>query len=495
MNQKIQQFKQTLKELQFYRCANTLLSWDMYTQTPEKGYDDMADALTFFSTKEFELMTGDTFFDLLKEMRKDENYSLLDEGLQFTVRTMLRDLEKQRRIPQAFFSEFVAEKSASQKAWETAKRTSDFSVFAPHLEKLIEMTKQECAYTDPGRDVYTVLLDRYEEGMTSEDIDRVFEELKEGLLPMLEEILAKPHPATSIYDPVYDKDAQKKVQALLLDYIGFSFESGATGESEHPFTTGFSRYDVRVTNHFREHDPIGPMFSAIHEGGHAIFEQNVDPALKGTAADDCCYMGIHESQSRFFENILGRRRSFWVPIYGKVQELLPELKDVTLDEFVREINHVQNSFIRTEADEVTYCLHIILRYEMEQAIFRDHVSVDELPALWNRKMQEYLHITPKNDAEGILQDMHWSDASFGYFPSYLLGSIYDGMFLEAMAADLGDIDALLEKGQISVIVRWLNEKIHRYGSLRLPKEVIENVCGKPLSAGPLLKYFREKYLG
>ena len=161
------------------------------------------------------------------------------------------------------------------------------------------------------------------------------------------------------------------------------------------------------------------MFSAIHEGGHAIFEQNVDPALEGTAADDCCYMGIHESQSRFFENILGRRKSFWIPVYSQIQELLPDLKQISLDEFVSEVNHVQNSFIRTQADEVTYCLHIILRYEMEQEIFRNHASVDSLPALWNEKMQKYLNLTPENDAQGILQDMHWSDASFGYFPSYL----------------------------------------------------------------------------
>ena len=482
-----------LKELNYYNCINTLLSWDLYTATPKAGFDDMADALTFLSTKQFELSTSDSFFELLGEMRKEENYQDLSEGLRFTVRTMLRDLEKQRRIPAAFFSEFVAAKSASMKAWEEAKRQSDFSLFAPHLEKLIEMTKQQCAYTDPGKEVYNVLLDQYEEGMTSDEIDRVFEELKAGLLPLLDRILAAPEPVSVIYTKTYDPDDQKKVQKLLLEYIGFSFEKGTTAESEHPFTTGFSPDDVRVTNHFRENDPIGPMFSAIHEGGHAIFQQNCDPALKDTAAEDCFYMGVHESQSRFFENILGRRKSFWVPIYDQVQKLLPGLSGTDLDTFVREINHVKNSFIRTEADEVTYCLHIILRYEMEQAIFRDHVPVSELPALWNQKMQDYLHIIPPDDAHGILQDMHWSDSSFGYFPSYLLGNIYDGMFLEQMQQDLGDLDALLESGQIAVIRGWLNEKIHRYGALRLPKEVIANVCGQELSAKGLLSYFEKKY--
>ncbi len=235
------------------------------------------------------------------------------------------------------------------------------------------------------------------------------------------------------------------------------------------------------------------MFSAIHEGGHAIFEQNVNPAFNGTVAGSCGYMGVHESQSRFYENILGRNKNFWIPVYDKLGELLPQFKEITLDEFYREINHVRNSFIRTEADEVTYCFHIIIRYEIEKAIFRENISVDQLPELWNQKMQEYLQITPANDAEGILQDMHWSDGSFGYFPSYLLGSIYDGMFLDALEAEMGSVDTILKEGRIKEITKWLNEKIHQYGSTRTPKEVIAQVCGKEISAEPLIRYFKKKY--
>lgn len=204
-------------------------------------------------------------------------------------------------------------------------------------------------------------------------------------------------------------------------------------------------------------------------------------------------MGIHESQSRFYENILGRNKNFWVPVYEQVQQKLLPLQNVSLEEFYREINHVRNSFIRTEADELTYCFHIIIRYEIEKAIFRDHVKVEELPALWNAKMQEYLQITPANDAEGILQDMHWSDGSFGYFPSYLLGSIYDGMYLEALEAELGSVDELLAAGRIREITQWLNEKIHWYGSTREPKEVIENVCGREVSARASDSLFENKY--
>ncbi len=280
---------------------------------------------------------------------------------------------------------------------------------------------------------------------------------------------------------------------MLLEYIGFRRDAGCVGETEHPFTLNFNSKDVRISNHYHEDEPISAMFSAIHEGGHGIFEQNVNPDYDNTAAGSCSYMGIHESQSRFYENILGRRRSFWAPIYDRLGELLPEFKEIPFDAFYRRINRVKNSLIRTEADEVTYCFHIILRYEMEKAIFRDHVAVEDLPALWNQKMQEYLHITPQNDAEGILQDMHWSDGSFGYFPSYLLGSIYDGMYLETVEEELGSVDKLLEEGRVGEITKWLNTHIHQYGSTRTPKEVLAAVCGREVSAKPLMRYFTEKY--
>lgn len=280
---------------------------------------------------------------------------------------------------------------------------------------------------------------------------------------------------------------------MLLDYIGFDTDAGATAESEHPFTTDLCIGDVRVTNHYKEDDPLSAMFSAIHEGGHAIFGQSIDPAYEGTALEQVNMMGLHESQSRFFENILGRRISFWEPIYGKLGELLPQFRQIPPETFDRAINDVHPSLIRTEADEVTYCLHIILRYEIEKAIFRDNVPVDDLPQLWNDKMEELLGIRPENDAEGILQDMHWSDGSFGYFPSYLLGSMYDGMFLEALEKEKGSVDTILREGRIHEITAWLNENIHRHGSRYTSAEVLERVCGQALSAQPLLHYFNEKY--
>lgn len=487
------QFQEYLKKMNYYRRATTLFDWDLYTQTPKKGYEGMADALSYFSTEAFVLSTSPELEELLNKLAQPEEYDQLDVGMQYTVRVMKRDLEKSKRIPKEFFTSYISAQSASRQAWQEAKQANDFSIFAPHLKKIIEMTAQKAAYTDPGKDIYEVLLGQFEEGMDSASIDKVFTELKSGLLPLVSKILAAPQPDSKKFQAHYDIHAQKAVQDFLLRYIGFSFDAGLTAESEHPFTLGFSGKDLRITNHFHENDVLSAIFSAIHEGGHAIFGQNVNPAFEGTPADDCCYMGIHESQSRFYENILGRNKNFWTPIYPQLQELLPPLQKISLEEFYQEINHVQNSFIRTDADEVTYCLHIIIRYEIEQAIFRDHLPVEELPALWKQKMQEYLQITPSNDSEGILQDIHWADGSFGYFPSYLLGSIYDGMFLNALEEDLGSVDQILADGNILSITKWLNTKIHQYGSTRLPQEVIQAVCGKELSASPLLDYFTKKY--
>lgn len=493
MNDKLEQLQKYLEKMEQFNHVNILLYWDMRTNTPKEGFAGHSDALTYFSTEQFSMSTSDELKTLLDTLAEPEEFEKLDDKWKFVVNKMKTDMDRNRRIPKEFYESFVKAQSESENAWEEAKEKADFSIFAPHLQKMIDMTAEMTGYTDPEKEVYDALLDQYEKGMDSATMDRLFEDLKAELIPLVQKVLAAKQPDDSKFHASFDKNAQKEVEKLLLSYIGFDWNRGTTGESTHPFTLNFSSKDVRVTNHFCEHDPLSAMYSAIHEGGHAIFEQNVNPDYDGTVAGSCSYMGIHESQSRFYENILGRNKNFWIPVYAKVQEKMPQLQDVSLDEFYKEVNHVRNSFIRTEADELTYCFHIILRYEIEKAIFRDHVKVEELPALWNQKMQEYLQITPADDAEGILQDMHWSDGSFGYFPSYLLGSIYDGMYLDRLEEELGSVDALLAEGRISEITKWLNEKIHQYGSTRSPKEVIRYVCGKEVSAEPLIRYFKEKY--
>lgn len=493
MSENLKDLKDYIEKMNRYSHVVTLLQWDMYTGVPKEGYDKHADSLAYFSTEQFQMSVDPKLGEMLDLLNTEEEYEKLNEDWKFIVKRMKRDFDRNKKIPTKLYGEYVRALSESQRAWEEAKNASAFEIFAPHLKNLIALVEKLTACTDPEKEIYDALLNQYEEGMDSETIDRIFGELKEELIPMIQKITAVKFPENPKFRGYYDPDIQEKVQKMLLDYIGFRWSRGAVGRTEHPFTMNFTSKDVRVTNHYHEDNALSAIFSAIHEGGHGIFEQNVKGEFDGTVAGSCGYMGIHESQSRFYENIMGRNINFWLPIYEKLQKLLPGFADITLEEFYKEINRVENSFIRVEADELTYCQHIILRYEMEKAIFRDYVPVEELPKLWNEKMQEYLQITPENDRVGILQDMHWSGGSFGYFPTYLLGSIYDGMLLEQVEEELGELDTLLQEGRIQEITKWLNEKIHVYGSSRLPKDTIYEVCKKEVSAQPLIKYFKEKY--
>ncbi|SCX07797.1 carboxypeptidase Taq [Lachnospiraceae bacterium YSD2013] len=493
MSELLDKFKAYLAETTNLGHASTLLYWDLETSMPKEGFKGHSDALAYLSTESFKRSTSTEMGEFLDKLSAPAEFDALDSDWKYIVKQMKKNYDENKRVPADFYHDFIVAQNEAGVAWQDAKAKKDFSIFAPHLEKMIDFTKKMMGYMRPHMEVYDALLDSYEEGMDSATYDRVFNELKEGLLPLLNKILAAKPYDESKFKKEYDIPAQKAVEKFLLEYIGFSFDKGCTGETEHPFTLNFNSKDVRVSNHFRTDNAVDPMFSAIHEGGHAIFEQNVAERLDDTVAGSCNYLGLHESQSRFYENVLGRNINFWKPIYAKLQEIDPDFKDITIDEFYRYINSVKNSLIRTQADEVTYCLHVIVRYEIEQEIFRNNVPVSELPALWNKKMEEYLHITPPTDAEGILQDMHWSDGSFGYFPTYLLGTIYDGMFLEAVEKDLGSIDTVLAEGRIKDITKWLNEHIHQYGSSRKPKEVIQAVCGREVSAQPILKYFTEKY--
>lgn len=493
MNALSEKLQSYLHEISLYERAVTLMQWDLATQTPKKGVEAMQEAVSTFSTKAFAMWTAPEYAKMLRALAQPEELEQLSPALRLTVTRYLEEYERDKNIPQDFYTAYVTAGTKSEKAWEEAKRADDFSIFAPHLEKMIAMTKEKLSYTHPGKAPYDALVDQYETGMDTQTIDRLFKELKDGLVPLMKKIAAAPQPDVGMAYGKFDIDRQKRVQKLLLKYIGFDFEAGAAGESEHPFTTDLSMRDSRVTNHFREEECVNAFFSAIHEGGHAIFGQNIGAEYEDTCVSVVNMMGLHESQSRFFENILGRNINFWAPIYDEICETLPAFKQISLDDLNRIINHVHPSLIRTMADEVSYCLHIILRYEMEQAIFVDNVPVSALPALWNDKMEELLGVRPETDAEGILQDVHWSDGSFGYFPSYLLGSIYDGMFLQAVERDLGDVDVILREGRIREITDWLIANIHHNGSMYTAPELMERLGLGELSAKPLLDYFYEKY--
>jgi carboxypeptidase Taq len=335
----------------------------------------------------------------------------------------------------------------------------------------------------------------YEPGMTVEKLDKLFADVREQLVPLVSAIQQSNNvPDTSFLKQSFDVAEQKKFSKFILNELGYDFEAGRLDESVHPFATGLNPGDVRITTRYLPEDVTSALFGTIHECGHALYEQNISKELIGTPLCTGTSMGIHESQSRFWENMIGRSRPFWHRYYPKLQELYPDrLGNVPVEMFYKAINTVQPSLIRIEADELTYNLHIMIRYEIEKALFDGSLGVADLPAYWNAKYKEYLGVEPPNDGEGVLQDVHWSGGAFGYFPSYSLGNMYSAQFRRTIEKELGDLDDLTANGRFAELKDWLVERIYRYGKLQTPHEIVTRVTGEPLNPQYLIEYLSAKY--
>ncbi|MBQ6551979.1 MAG: carboxypeptidase M32 [Lachnospiraceae bacterium] len=480
-------------ELRKYAFAASRIQWDIETVAPKNAVKRSVEAFTFLRTKAFGMKTAPEYGEMLEALSDPETLGSLPPGWAYTVTSALREYRDFIHIPTDFYEKTVRDRALSGRAWQEAKQSGDYMHWAPFFAQEIANAKETSRFTDPGKDVYDALIGRAEPGMDCAAVDKVFTELREGLASLLPRILEKPAWDLSAFDRHYDIAHEREACLYLLRYVGFDFESGRMDEVEHPLTAGTGRNDVRVSNHFFEDDGIGPLFSIIHEGGHGLFSQGVSEELEGTDAEFCKSAGLNEGMARFMENIVGRNIQFWAPVYSDIQKIMPELTDIPLSLFYKKINDVRPGCIRMRADEVTYCMHIILRHELEKRLFREELDVRELPGLWNDKMEEYLGIRPENDREGILQDLHWSSGFLGYFPTYLLGSIYDGMFLDAMEQELGPIGLVLARDGVPAVTGWLRKNIYQYGGLYTSPEQIARITKKPLSAAPLLRYFTNKY--
>lgn len=369
-------------------------------------------------------------------------------------------------------------------------------MFEPYLEKLVASTRKMIEYWgEKDGNAYNRLLDQYEPGMTTEVIDKVFEELKETIVPLVKKINDKnAQPDTSFLFKNFPKAQQEAFNHHILQQLGYDFEAGRLDETTHPFAIGLNQGDVRITTRYDEADFRSAVFGTIHECGHALYEQNFNPSLSGLPVSDGASMGIHESQSLFYEHFIGHHEGFWKYNYKTLVEHSPEqFKDVSLDDYLRAINVSKPSLIRIEADELTYPLHIMIRYEIEKDLFNGDLAVKDLPKVWNDKYEEYLGIRPKNDAEGILQDVHWSGGMFGYFPSYALGYMYAAQLRVAMEKDLPAFDKLCETGNFKPILEWLTKHVHQYGKMKKPLEIMQAATGEGLNASYLANYLKEKY--
>ena len=464
--------------------------YDADTIAPVKGQDYRNERMAYISGELFDIETDPEFIKLREELYQREDLSFTQKQI---LKWELKDLESFRYIPKELFVEYSELTMKANVVWKQAKNADDYKLFEPYLLEIIQKSKDVLKYRPSELQGYDIYLSDFEPGMTVEKYDRFFDVIREKLVPLIKKVSAAKKIDTSFTNKFYPADQQRKMMYKILDYMKFDLESGVLGETEHPFTNSLSKHDNRVTTHYYENNLLSSIFSVIHEAGHATYNFQVSDELAETYVFDNMSSGMHESQSRLMENYLGRNSAFWDNLYPSMQELFPEqLKGISQQQFIDAANAAECSLIRTEADELTYPLHILIRYEIEKGIFDGSIDVHDLENIWNNKYEEYLGIRPKKASEGILQDVHWSGGSFGYFPTYALGSGYAAQFIYAMRKDL-DIEACMRNNEFIKIKEWLKEHIHKYGGLYLPEEQIRIATGEDFDPEYYVEYLTEKY--
>lgn len=491
----IQEFRDLVKTIKYYEEAIGLLYWDMRTGIPKKGAPGRSEVVGMLSTESFKLSTSEQMGRLLDELEQPDSWNMLDNITRRMITESRKEYERSVKIPPEMYQNYVVLTTQAETIWEQAKESNDFASFQPYLEKIVQTNLAFIEYWGYQGHKYNTLLDMYEPGMTVDKLDALFHVLREKIVPLLRHIqTSQTKPDTSFLRQSFAKDKQKQFSLEILKGMGYDFEAGRLDETVHPFATGLNLGDVRITTRYLPDDVVSALFGTIHEGGHALYEQNISEDLTGTNLCSGTSMGIHESQSRFWENMVGRSRHFWKHSFNQLQQTFDgQFDSVNAESFYRAINEVKPSLIRIEADELTYNLHIMIRYELEKALFSGEVQVADLPAVWRAKYKEYLGIEPDTVEDGVLQDVHWSAGLFGYFPSYALGNMYAAQFLHRLRVELPDFDQLIEDGNWLKIKSWLTKAIYQYGKLQTPGEIVLRVTGEELNPNYLVEYLEQKY--
>lgn len=484
------QFKQYLEEINAYQEALMLIYWDMRTKIPKKGVEQRAEVAGFLGEKIHKLKTSNKMKYYIDELKSYSSDSIMRK----TLEVCEEEYERNRRIPHEIYKEFMITQSKSEAVWQTAREKADFKLFQPYLEKLVDYNRKFASYWGYEDNIYDALLHHFEPGITTKTLDEVFSTLQKSLHSLLEKVEAsnvKPNP--QLLACHFPKEAQEAFTKEVLHQMGYDFNAGRLDETIHPFEITINQNDVRITTNYDETDFRVAVFGTIHEGGHALYEQNIDKRLAKTPLATGTSMGIHESQSLFWENLIARSDLFWNKNYDLFLNYAPDhFKQVALNDFYLSINEVKPSFIRIEADELTYPLHIIIRYELEKALMNEEITVSDLPSLWNKKMKEYLGITPPTDREGVLQDIHWASGDFGYFPSYALGYMYAAQIYHTLTEKL-NLQDIIQSGELTKINQWLATSIHQYGRMKKPLEMLKDVTNETLNPNYLVHYLEQKY--
>jgi len=490
-----------VKNIIILQSAEAIVHWDMETMMPPKAIELRSHQLELLSRIEHKMSTEPEIETLLKEIMRQAGYDKLGYVQKRNVYLIKKQYDEQTKLPEELVAEIARQEAISVDVWKKAKAAKNFSMFRPELEKLVELKKKSSEILMDVKKTatpYDALIDIFEPKMTAKTITKVFDELREGLVSLLRKCeTSKKQPDMTILKGKVPIDMQHKISKALAEIVGYDVESKEAGgridETEHPFTTGYYD-DVRITTHYYEDYFASSLFSVLHEAGHATYEQDLEKKWMYQPVGSSCSSGFHESQARFIENIIGRSRDFWVYFLPKLKEITGNiLSNADLNRFVHAINQVKPSKIRVEADEVTYCLHIIVRFNIERDLFADKIMVKELPEIWNQSYKDYLGVDVENDSEGVMQDTHWASGLYGYFPSYALGNIYSGQILATMEKDLPNWGKQIEKGNFSLVKNWLIKNVHNYGNLYDPPELIRKIAGKELSVKPYLNYLDEKY--
>jgi len=484
-------YKEHLREIGKLESALALLGWDQRTNLPRKGHPARAEVIGKLTKMVFELSVSDKLGEYLEYLQGREG--LTDEE-RASVRVVGKSYRRHKAIPPAFYEEYAIASSRSETVWEEAKEKSDFRLFQPHLARMIDYARRFAEYYGYEDSPYDALIEEFEPGMTSAELRTIIEPLRSELVPFIKRLQQEgKRPDDTFMQGTFPEEMQRTLSLRALTAMNYDFDAGRLDQTVHPFTTTIGPSDVRVTTRFLPHNILSGLASSMHEGGHALYDQGIPDDLRWSGLDEGASYGIHESQSRMWENLVGRSRPFWqffAPIAGKI---VPQLAPIPAEALYRAANIAEPSLVRVEADEVTYNLHIMLRFELEEGLITGRIDTADLPELWRDAMQRYLSVVPEDDAHGVLQDVHWSSGLFGYFPSYMLGNLYSAQFFAAVRKEIPDLDEKIARGKLSELLAWLREKIHQYGKIYEPKELIERVTGHAPDSSHFVRYIVDKY--
>jgi len=474
-----------------YNHAIGLIEYDGATAAPSGTAQNRGESMAILSEASYELSTGKATEELLETLWAQK--TALDEAHLRMVFLLRKSLEELRRIPVEEYVAYQRLINESQDVWHRAKAGNDYASFAPYIDKIVEANKRFAGYVRPDMDPYEYCLDRFEEGLTRKTCDEFFAALRESLVPLIQKVCASENkPDMSLLKFHAPIEKQRILSDYLMEVLEIDRAHCTIAETEHPFTTGFTKYDCRITTNYDEENLASSLYSVVHEAGHGMYDMGVKDEFAYTCLGSGVSMAVHESQSRFFENIIGRSLAFVKVIAPKLRELFPELKEASDEALYRAFNESHPSLIRTEADELTYCQHIMVRYELEKALFDGRITAADLPAEWNRLYKEYLGVEVPDDKRGVLQDVHWSGGMFGYFPSYALGSAYGAQLLKKMA-ETTDVFGSVEKGCMTPVREWLRENIWQHGSLYTPGALMEKAFGGRFDPAYYVEYLKDKF--